>query len=496
MVENCKTLLLGGTADGVGKSFVAAGLGRIFARRGLLVAPFKAEERSGHTLPLPGGGEIGYATALQAAACGLEPHIDMNPLLLKPKGADVSQLWLQGRLRGSLSDGEFLSCKADLLPLLRQSCRRLQAQVELLLIEGSGNLAESGLLASDSGDLKVAGTAPTAVILLADAERGGAFASLIGTVELLSATERAQLRGVIINKGPADRSRLSAGIEQLEKRTGLPLLGIVPRLDLQLEKIDDAGSDERKTGPGVRVGVVQLPYADSAGLAAVLEQETDLQLETVAAADQLEGLSLLLVPDSESVHDDLNFLQQSGLTAAIRAYYAAGGRVVGVGGGFHLLAEKIDGPQGRSKGLALLDLDIQQATERRTRQAHARFQQAAYAVGFGGLADVDACLVEVAACGYGVTSRPLLQLTACSERAGWGNEGAVSADGRVWGTGLRDLLAVAGVRYALLAPLRAGRIAGSEANSSRQKFADELDRLAEELEKCLDLTQLCSCLDV
>lgn len=493
--KNCKALLLGGTADAVGKSFIAAGLGRIFARRGLLVAPFKGEERSGDTQHIAGGGEIGYATALQAAACGLEPHVDMNPLLLKPSSADSLQLWLQGRLRGRLTAEQYRHCKAELLPLIRESCRRLQAQVDLLLIEANGNLAESGLLAA-AANSSLPETISATTLLVADAERGGAVASLLGTLELLSPAQRSQLRGAIINKAPRDRGLLEVAIALFEQRTGVPVLGVVPRLDLQLEQDAVADSDERAAEFGVRIGVLGLPAADCAELVAVLERETDLTLEIVAAPDQLERLSLLLLPDSESVRDDLEFLQQNGLAAAIRAYHAAGGRVVGFGGGFHLLAERIDDRQGQLAGLGLLDLDIRLSSERQTRHLCAQFQQAAYAAGFGGLTEVEACLVEVAACGYGVLSRSLLRVPGCPEPGGWCEEGAISADGRSWGTGLRDLLSDDRVRYALLAPLRSGRRTAPAFGSARQRRDSELDRLATELEKYLDLEKICACLEI
>ncbi len=486
MAEKHKALLLGGTAAGVGKSFLAAGICRFFARRGLLVAPFKGEDRSRATLRMLGGGEIACATALQAAACGLEPHVDMNPLLLKPVGAEAQQLWLQGLLRGTLMPGEYRNCRADFSALVQASCHRLLAQVDLVLIEGDGNLAESGLLEQDLANLKLVAAVPAAVILVADAERGGAFASLIGTVELLSADQRAQLQGVVINRAPADRRQLAAGIQQLEQRTGLPLLGVVPRLDMELEI--PAASSAPMPEPALRIGIVRLPHGNSDELAAVLEREQDLQLVTVETPEQLQGLTLLLLPDSEAVRDDLEFLRQSDLATAIRAYHAAGGRVIGVGGGFPLLVERVADQQGHSAGLGLLDLEVRLEGRRQTRQVNARFQQAGYAAGFGGMADVAACLVEVAACDYGFLCRPLLQL------AGHINDGAVSADGRVWGTGLRDLLADDRVRYALLAPLRAGRAVVPQGIAARQKLDAELDRLATELEKYLDLERISACL--
>ncbi|SHJ11109.1 adenosylcobyric acid synthase (glutamine-hydrolysing) [Malonomonas rubra DSM 5091] len=495
-----KALFVGGTGSDVGKSVINAGLCRIFARRGWVVAPFKAQNMALNSAVTPDGGEIGRAQALQAAACGLEPHIDMNPVLLKPNSDTGSQVIIHGRPVGNMSVRQYHDFKPEAFQKVTESYRRLAAQVDLVMLEGAGSIAEINLMAHDITNLKAAALAEAPVILVADIDRGGVFAAVVGTVELLSTAERAQLKGIIINKFRGEASLLKSGIEAIEDRTGLPVLGVVPVGDFKLPEEDSVALErkakEKKTG--IQIGVVRLPRISNYTDFDPLEQEPDVALSYIEKPEQLDGLQLLIIPGTKSTLADLEFLEESGLASAIRSYHAAGGRVIGICGGFQILGNRLTDPDGveseraEAAGLGLLDVDTVLKPGKQTHQVTAEFQQAAYAAGFGGMGEVTGYEIHAGESECGIMSRPLLRLTSRSGEAISLNDGAVSADGRAWGTYLHGFFDNDRVRYAVLAPLRAGRGDAPAVHSTQQSLNVELDKLADHLEKHLDIEQIAS----
>ncbi len=338
------------------------------------------------------------------------------------------------------------------------------------------------------------------MILVADIDRGGVFASIVGTVELLSAAERVQLKGIIINKFRGDATLLKSGIEAIEDRTGLPVLGVVPVGEFCLPEEDSVALDRKQPVPksGLRIGVVRLPRISNYTDFDPLERETDVALQYIERPDQFDGLDLLILPGTKSTLADLEFLEETGLASAIRSYHAAGGRVIGICGGFQMLGNSLRDPEGveserlAATGLGLLDIDTELKPGKQTHQVTARFQQAAYAAGFGGLADIQGYEIHAGESECGLMSRPLLQLLSRSGEAVNINDGAVSADGRVWGTYLHGFFDDDQVRYAVLAPLRAGRGTSPALSSFQQSLDAELDKLADHLEEHLDIEQICS----
>ncbi|WP_303721308.1 cobyric acid synthase [Malonomonas rubra] len=495
-----KSLFIGGTGSDVGKSIINAGLCRIFARRGWLVAPFKAQNMALNSAVTPDGGEIGRAQALQAAACGLEPHIDMNPVLLKPNSDTGSQVIIHGRPIGNMTVAQYHDFKAKAFQQVTESYRRLAAQVDLVIMEGAGSIAEINLMAHDITNLKAAAVAEAPVILVADIDRGGVFAAIVGTVELLSPAERAQLKGIIINKFRGDASLLKSGIEAIEDRTGLPVLGVIPVGEFQLPEEDSVAltRKQREKKSGIQIGVVRLPRISNYTDFDPLEREPDVSLQYIEAPEQLDGLELLILPGTKSTLADLDFLEESGLASAIRSYHAAGGRVIGICGGFQMLGDNLSDPDAveserfEATGLGLLDVDTILKPGKQTHQVTARFQQAAYAAGFGGVGEVQGYEIHAGESACGIMSRPLLQLTSRSGKPVKINDGAVSADGRVWGTYLHGFFDDDHVRYAVLAPLRAGRGQAPAVHSTQQALNLELDKLADHLERHLDIEQICS----
>lgn len=498
--EKPKALFVGGTGSDVGKSVINAGLCRIFVRRGWVVAPFKAQNMALNSAVTPDGGEIGRAQALQAAACGLEPHIDMNPVLLKPNSDTGSQVIIQGRPVGNMSVREYHQYKPAALQKVEESYRRLAQQVDLVVMEGAGSIAEINLMSHDITNLKAAALAEAPVILVADIDRGGVFAAIVGTIELLSPKERTQVKGIIINKFRGDASLLQSGIEAIEDRTGLPVLGVVPMTELHLPEEDSVALSRKQpvAKSGLQIGVVRLPRISNYTDFDPLEREIDVALNYIDKPEQLDGLDLLILPGTKSTLADLEFLQDSGLSAAIRAYHAAGGRVIGICGGFQLLGttisdpERVESERAAAQGLGLLDVDTILKPGKQTHQVTARFQQAAYAAGFGGMADVSGYEIHAGESTCGIMSRPLLQLLSRSGEPVTVNDGAVSADGRVWGTYLHGFFDDDQVRYAVLAPLRAGRSTAPTVSSSQQSLDAELNKLADHLETHLDIETIVS----
>jgi len=495
-----RALFVGGTGSDVGKSVLAAGLCRVLSRRGYLVAPFKAQNMALNSAVTPGGGEIGRAQATQAAACGLEPHVDMNPVLLKPSSDTGSQVIIHGRPVGNMSVKEYHEFKPMAFEKVAESYQRLSAQVDLVVMEGAGSIAEINLMAHDITNLRAAALADAPVVLVADIDRGGVFASIVGTVELLSPEERAQIKGIIINKFRGDASLLTSGIETVEHRTGLPVLGVVPMCDLQLPEEDSValGRKENRQKEGLQIGVVRLPRISNYTDFDPLEQEADVALRYIESPEEIDGLDLLILPGTKTTLADLAFVRERKLFEAIRAYHAAGGRVIGICGGFQMLGTQITDPHGvesqrkDGEGLGLLDVETELRPGKQTHQVVASFHQAAATAGFAGFERVSGYEIHAGESTCGVLSRPLLRLLSRSGESVQLDDGAVSADGRVWGTYLHGFFDDDRLRAAVLAPLRAGRGQAPMVHSSARRLDQELERLADHLETHLDVEQICS----
>ncbi len=492
-------LFIGGTGSDVGKSVVSAGLCRILKRHGYLVAPFKAQNMANNSAVTPGGGEIGRAQALQAAACGLEPHVDMNPILLKPNSETGSQVIVQGRPVGNMGVREYHQFKDQAFTKVKESYRRLSSQVEMVVLEGAGSIAEINLRAHDFTNLKAAEMAAAAGILVADIERGGVFASILGTIELLTPTERAQLRGIIINRFRGDASLLDSGISLIEDRTGLPVLGVVPYLKLDLPAEDSLGFELRHTGGrgggAVRVGVVRLSRISNHTDFDALTREEDVELIYVEHPQQLNNLDLLILPGTKSTLTELNFLKSSGLFEAIQSYAESGGKLIGICGGLQLLGrqildpEKVESESTAGAGLGLLDIETTLCPKKQTHQVRARLQPSAAAAGFGGLAELSGYEIHAGNTEYGSTSRPLLRIVQRSGEEVAIEDGAVSADGRIWGSYLHGIFDNDELRAAVLAPLRRGAAGRSV---SGYNLDHEIDKLADHLETHLDMQKIFS----
>jgi adenosylcobyric acid synthase len=497
--KKCSALFVGGTGSDVGKSVIAAGLCRLLLRRGYRVAPFKAQNMALNSAVTADGGEIGRAQALQAAACGIPPHTDMNPILLKPNSDTGSQVIVQGRPVGNMTVTGYHAFKPEAFARVRESFERLAASFEVVVMEGAGSIAEINLKEHDIVNLRAAAMAQAPVLLVADIDRGGVFAAIVGTLELLDQEERERIAGVVINRFRGDPALLRPGIAAIEARTGVPVLGVVPWLDLRLPEEDSVALGRKGSGPrqgALRIGVVRLPRIANYTDFDPLEAEPEVELAYLADPQEVAGCDLLILPGTKSTIPDLEFLRASGFVRAIHDYHAAGGRVVGICGGYQMLGRRIADPElieserPEAEGMGLLDMETVLAPLKQTHQAEGVLLPAAEAAGLSGPQKVCGYEIHMGETTLGPLAQPLLQLTRRSGRGVSLEDGAVSPDGRVWGSYLHGLFDDEATRRALLESLRGTLRPASPPSSPTLSLDAELDRLADHLEKHLDLAAL------
>ena len=489
-------LMVVGTASSVGKSVVVAALCRIFRQDGVRVAPFKAQNMSNNAAVTADGLEIGRAQAEQAAAAGLEPHVDMNPVLLKPQGDRTSQLVLRGRPAGLLHSRDFLDRKRDLWPAAAEALDALRARYDLVVAEGAGSPAEPNLRAGDITNMRVARHAQAPTLLVGDIDRGGVFAHLLGTLELLPPEDRALVRGLVINRFRGDPSLLGPAIEVIEDRTGVPVLGVIPWIDdigvaeedaVALER-PEVGADADDTAE-VDVAVVRLPRIANFDDFDPLVREPGVRVRWVRDASEFGRPDLAVLPGTKATVADLAWLREQGLDGAIEEHAARGGAVLGICGGFQMLGELLVDEEGveaasgtSTPGLGLLPVETRFVETKTTRQTSGEVLAAAGPWAGATSLPVTGYEIHMGQHAGEGASRPLLSLDGRPD-------GAVSPDGRIAGTYLHGLLHNDGVRTALLRAL--GR---SDGGAAGMAFAERreaaFDRLAAVVREHLDLERV------
>ncbi len=405
-----------GTGSGVGKSLLVTALARYFARRGLRVAPFKGQNMSNHAR-VAEGGEIGAAQYYQALAAGVAPEVRMNPVLLKPEAETRSQVVVLGRARPELARVPWRERAGHLWPPVEASLRSLLDGFDLVLIEGAGSPAEPNLQGSDVTNLRVVRAADAAAILVADIDKGGAFAALLGTHALLPEADRSRLVAFVLNKFRGDPALLDPAPTDLWRRTGMAPLGVVPLLAHRLPDEDAPRLGSLPPGGGRRVGVVRYPFAANLDEFGPLYELAGFRW--VEAPGDLDDLDLLILPGAKNVAAALDALRAGGLDRAVAAFAGAGRPVIGVCGGLELLGEAIADPDGVEfggvrRGLGLLPLATRLVPEKRVRRRAVRFRR---------LAPPFEALAGVRAVGYEIhhgQSRPTGEvLTALPEGLGY-----------------------------------------------------------------------------
>ena len=351
-MSKAKCIMVQGTMSGAGKSLLCVALCRIFAQDGYRVAPFKSQNMALNSFVTRDGLEMGRAQVVQAQAAGIEPDVRMNPILLKPSSDVGSQVIVNGEVRGQMPAAAYFKMKKSLIPDILAAYNSLAEDVDIIVIEGAGSPAEINLKADDIVNMGLAKLVDAPVLLAGDIDRGGVFAQLYGTVELLEPDERARIKGLIINKFRGDVEILRPGLAMLEEKTHLPVLGVVPYLKVDIED-EDSLSERLDTGKTVKpldIAIVRLPHISNFTDFMPLEQHPLLGVRYVQNARTFGTPDLILLPGTKNTIDDLLWLRQSGLEPALLKLAARGTPVFGVCGGYQMLGETLDDPTGSESG--------------------------------------------------------------------------------------------------------------------------------------------------
>ena len=495
-------LMLQGTGSDVGKSLIVAGLCRAYARRGLNVRPFKPQNMSNNAAVTDDGREIGRAQALQARACGVTATVDMNPVLLKPESEGGAQIVVQGRVLGHAAARDYHGWKPRLLPAVLESFHRLAAAADLVVVEGAGSPAEVNLRAGDIANMGFAEAADVPVVLIADVERGGAVASLVGTMALLPEAERARIAAYIVNKFRGDARLFDGAVDVIATHTGLACAGVVPyfaaaaRLpaedSLALHPARPAARRAAAAAP-IKIGPIKIVVPRFARIANFddldpLAAEPDVALDIVEPGRPLPmDAALILLPGSKSTRAELDHLRAQGWDIDIRAAHRQGAAILGICAGYQVLGRSVadpggvEGPPGTTAGLGLLDVTTVMSADKMLRQVsgtafHHDARFTGYEMHVGRTTGPDC-------------ARPLLRVAdgTAPRPAAARPEGARSADGRVAGCTIHGLFAADAFRHAFLATLDPAHAADTAYEAT---IETTLDALADHMERHLDLDRL------
>jgi adenosylcobyric acid synthase len=474
-----------GTTSDAGKSLLVTGLCRVLARRGVRVAPFKPQNMALNSAVTIDGGEIGRAQAVQAQACGLAPHSDMNPVLLKPNTDVGAQVILQGRAIGNLDAGDYHDYKPIARTAVLASYRRLCTQYSVILVEGAGSPAEINLRAQDIANMGFAEAVDCPVLLIADIDRGGVFAHIKGTLALLAETEQARVAGFVINRFRGDRALLEPGLEWLTRRTGKPVLGVLPYLHgLHLEAEDALCHNALAPEGPLRVIVPVLPRISNHTDFDPLRLHPQVAFRYVGPGEPIPPCDLVILPGSKSVRSDLAWLRAQGWEPVILRHLRYGGKLLGLCGGFQMLGQAIhdplglEGEPGSGPGLGLLAVTTTLERDKQLRNVT-------------GMLALEEAIITGYEIHAGVTCGEALMRPAVYLDGG--SDGALSEDGQVLGTYLHGLFESTAACNALL---RWAGLADPQTPDYHALRETHIDRLADACEMHLDLTAIAHLLSI
>ncbi|MBA1291911.1 cobyric acid synthase [Pseudomonas lurida] len=471
------TLMVQGTTSDAGKSTLVTALCRWLIRQGVAVAPFKPQNMALNSAVTAEGGEIGRAQAVQAQAARLAPHTDMNPVLLKPNSDTGSQVIIHGRAVTTMNAVAYHDYKAIAMQAVLASHARLSAAYPVVMVEGAGSPAEINLRANDIANMGFAEAVDCSVLLIADINRGGVFAHLVGTLQLLSLSEQARVKGFIINRFRGDIALLQPGLDWLEAHTGKPVVGVLPYvMDLHLEAED--GIDRRqidKAAQVLKVVVPVLPRISNHTDFDPLRLHPQVDLQFIGPGQPIPAADLIILPGSKSVRADLAYLRANGWDNAVARHLRYGGKVLGICGGLQMLGEQVhdplglEGPPGSSAGLGLLAFSTTLEEDKQLRNVRGRLL----------LEDAEVNGYEIHA---GVTSGEALASPAVRLDDGR-QDGARSADGQILGTYLHGLFETPAACGALLRWAGLAQVQAVDYHALRER---DIERLADLVEQHLD----------
>ena len=501
-----------GTASHVGKSIITAGLGRIFADDGYRVAPFKAQNMSLNSAATPDGLEIGRAQALQAEACRVLPRAEMNPVLLKPSTDTGAQVILLGKIWGQVTASDYHTRRVEeLFPTVLTAYQRLAAIHDLMLLEGAGSPAEINLREHDIVNMRMAHAADAACLLVGDIDRGGVFASLLGTMDLLEPEDRARIRGFVINKFRGDESLLRPGVTAMERRLGLPCLGVVPFLhNLELDEEDGVALEDRLSARRwknlesgserpLRIGVIALPHMANFTDFDPLALEPAVSLAFIERPEEMAGADLVILPGTKQTLDDLWWVEHRGFAQEICRLSGIGVPIIGICGGFQMLGVAIEDPQGienqgvpaSRSGLGLLPVRTILCAQKTVRRVRGLLHANIFGAATCAETHFDGYEIHIGETFYEAGARALAAIVhqGMTESV---PDGAVSESGRVLGTYVHGFFDddafrhwfIQSARAAVdLAPARLWTNVNAERNA-------RIDRLACDLRKSLNINRL------
>jgi adenosylcobyric acid synthase len=506
-----RAIMVLGTSSHVGKSLLTAALCRIFAQHGHRVAPFKSQNMSLNSAATIEGLEIGRAQALQAEAAGIAPSVHMNPILIKPSGESSSQVVVRGKIWGRVTAADYHQRRVEeLLPVVRESYEALGAEYDVIILEGAGSPAEINLKEHDIANMRMAEMAEASCLLVGDIDRGGVFAALLGTLELLDQPEKDRIRGIVINKFRGDASLLEPGIRMIEERVRKPCVGVVPYLQsLILEEEDSLGlpmatqthwtadqlSDNSKKRC-LRIAVIALPSFSNFTDFDSLRAEPSVSLQFCRTAQGVAQADVVILPGSKQTVDDLLWMRSQGLDVAVQEH----GRerlVVGICGGMQMLGEAIIDPfgmehEGTVRGLGLLSIQTIMRTDKVTRNVSGEMAVPTLfgqAVTDGTLSGYEIHIGETI---YGAEAAHFATLFSESKTTGTSSDGCISADTRIFGTYLHGLFDDDSFRHQFVLAARAFHQLAppDELRRWKQLREESLNRLAGEVEKALDMEMI------
>ena len=483
-----KTIMIQGTTSDAGKSTLVAALCRVFAEQGISVAPFKPQNMALNSAVTEDGGEIGRAQALQAISAKVAPRIDFNPVLLKPNSDTGAQVIIHGKAISNMEAGAYHDYKKVAMDAVLTSQKRLSQEFDLLVVEGAGSPAEINLRAGDIANMGYAEAVDCPVIIIADIDKGGVFAHLVGTLALLSESEQARVQGFVINRFRGDIALLQGGLDWLEEYTGKPVLGVLPYLhDLALDAEDAVAIDNTVKHARVSIAVLLLPHISNHTDFDALRLNPQIDINYVRHTQAIPNVDLIIIPGSKNVISDLAFLKNEGWEEQIKRHLRYGGKVLGICGGLQMLGTDIYDPAGvesssqHCKGLALGDFTTQLGVEKVLTQASAVIHLN------GGEAQVTGYEIHAGQSHGPALEQPLLKFTTHPQNVI--HDGFISDDNNIAGTylhGLFDSSAASQLILDWVLP-NSGIEQQIDINTHREQ---QLTRLAQMCKQHLDISQI------
>ncbi len=483
-----------GTASHVGKSVLVSALCRILRQDGYRVAPFKAQNMSNNSYVTREGGEIGRAQAVQAEAAGVEARVEMNPVLLKPEADHIAQVVRMGRPLVSAQVKDYFGLKAQLWESVSSSLDTLRREYDIVIIEGAGSPAEINLKATEIVNMRVALYAGAPVLLCGDIDRGGVFAALVGTLELLEPEERETIKGFIINKFRGDASLLTDGLSMLEDRTGVPVAGVVHHYrDIHIPEEDSVAldlplrADEDHHRSALEIAVVQLPHISNFDDFDPLSREPGVRLRYVSSVAELGNPDMVVLPGSKTTIPDLAWMNAQGLTAAVRELHGRGCAVVGICGGYQMLGERLHDPEGiesnirEMEGLGLLPVTTVFAGTKETHRVQGEVAEASGLLRAAAGAPVTGYEIHMGRTtgeGVGLPFR-IADRTDIAVTPDTTHDGAMNGAGNVLGTYIHGLFHNGQLRRAVLAELARRKGVTLPVSQELGAMDAEFDKLAD-----------------